>query len=69
MKNYREVMDFMEAHRRRPSKHYDEERNMHTWWKHQKQLLNAGRMPADRLVLFNRLLAAGEQYQHVNQYK
>lgn len=69
MKNYKETLEFMETHHRRPSKHYDEERNMHNWWKQQKKNLNAGRMPAERVMLFNQLLALGEQYHHVNQYK
>ena len=36
--NWKEVMDFMEANRRRPSKFIPEERGMRNWWKHQLYL-------------------------------
>ncbi|MBQ7062390.1 MAG: helicase associated domain-containing protein [Bacteroidales bacterium] len=65
---YEEIIEFMETNHRRPSKHYEEEREMHTWWKHQKKLLNAGKLPEKRIERFNHLLALGEQYRHVNQY-
>ena len=41
---YKEMMDFMEKNHRNPSKHYDEERNMHTFVKHCKKQLNAGQL-------------------------
>ena len=39
---WKEVMDFMETNKRRPSKFVDEERGMRNWWKHQQKLVNAG---------------------------
>lgn len=46
---YQEVIDFIEKNHRNPSKHYDEERNMHTFVKHCKKQLNAGQLKEDRL--------------------
>ena len=68
-KHWQEVMDFMEANHRRPSKHHQEECLMHNWWKHQKKLMNAGELKAERVELFKQLLALGEKYRHVNQYQ
>lgn len=65
---WKEVMDFMEANKRRPSKFVYEERGMRNWWKHQQKLLNAGELKPDRIERFNELLKLGERYKHVNQY-
>ena len=67
--NWKAVMDFMETNKRRPSKFVDEERGMRNWWKHQQKLVNAGELKSERMELFNKLLAVGEKYKHVNQYK
>ena len=66
--NWREVMNFMESNKRRPSKFIDEERGLRNWWKHQHKLMNAGELKAERIEKFNELLKLGEQYRHVNQY-
>lgn len=66
--NWREVMNFMESNKRRPSKFIDEERGLRNWWKHQQKLMNAGELKAERIEKFNELLKLGEQYRHVNQY-
>ena len=65
---YNEVMGFMEANKRRPSKFVDEERGMRNWWKHQQKLVNAGELKPERVEKFNELLKLGEKYKHVNQY-
>lgn len=67
--NWREVMDFMESNKRRPSKFIPEERGMRNWWKHQQKLVNAGELKEDRVELFKKLLQLGERYRHVNQYQ
>ena len=67
--HWKEVMDFMGDNRRKPSKHYEAERRMHTWCKQQKKLLNAGRLRADRVDRFRDLLGLAEKCRHVNQYK
>ena len=66
--NWQEIMDFMEAHKRRPSKYVPEEKLMHHWWKHQQKLLNAGELLPERVEMFKQLLEAGERYRHVNQW-
>lgn len=68
MANWKEVITFMEANKRRPSKFVDEERGMRNWWKHQQKLLNAGELKEDRVEMFNELLQLGEKYRHKNQY-
>lgn len=69
MKRYQEVVDFIESNHRNPSKHYDEERNMHTFIKHTKKRMNQGLLKAERMVLFENLLALCERYKRVNQYQ
>ena len=39
MARYRECLRFLEEEGRKPSKHYPEERNLRSWWKHNKKLL------------------------------
>lgn len=65
---WKDVMNFMEVNKRRPSKFVDEERGMRNWWKHQQKLLNAEELKPERLDLFKKLLEKGEIYKHVNQY-
>lgn len=67
--NWREVMDFMESNKRRPSKFIQEERGLRNWWKHQQKLVNAGELKEDRVELFKELLVLGEKYKRVNQYQ
>ena len=69
MSKWQEAVDFLETNQRRPSKFIPEERNMRSWWKHNKKLMNAGKLKAGRIELFQRLLELGEQYRHVNQYQ
>ncbi len=66
---WKEVMNFMEVNKRRPSKFVDEERGMRNWWKHQQKLVNAGELKEDRVELFKELLEVGEKYKHINQYQ
>lgn len=68
MAQWKEVIGFMEANKRRPSKFIDSERGLRNWWKHQQKLLNAGELKPDRIEKFNELLRIGEKYKHVNQY-
>lgn len=67
--NWHEVMTFMEANKRRPSKFIDSERGMRNWWKHQQKLMNAGGLKEDRVELFEKLLEMGEKFKRVNQYQ
>lgn len=59
----------MEENHRRPSKYASEEKAKVNWWKHQQKSLNAGVLKESRVDLFNKLLALGEKYRHLNQYQ
>ena len=69
MAKWKEVMNFMEANKRRPSKFVDEERGLRNWWKHQQKLVNAGELKEERIEKFSDLLELEEMYKHVNQWK
>lgn len=66
---WKEIMVFMEANKRRPSKFVDEERGMRNWWKHQQKLMNAGELRQERVEMFRELLEVGEKVRRVNQYQ
>ena len=66
---WQEAIDFLETNHRKPSKFVPEERNMRSWWKHNKKLLNAGELKPERVEMFKQLLELGEKYRHVNQYQ
>lgn len=68
-KRYEEVVGFIEANKRNPSKHRIEEHDMLNWLKANRKLMNAGKMKQERIKLFNELLALIEQYKRVNQYQ
>ena len=59
---WQEAIDFLETNHRKPSKFIPEERNLRSWWKHNKKLMNAGDLKPERLELFKQLLTLGEKY-------
>ena len=65
---YNEVMDFIRTNRRNPSKHRIEEHLMLNWMKHNRKLLNAGRMAPGRVEMFGKLVELWEESKRVNQY-
>lgn len=65
---YNEVKGFIEREHRNPSKHRIEEHLMLNIIKHNRKLLNAGKMKADRVEKFNELLGLSERYRRKNQY-
>ena len=65
---YEEVVRFIEANHRNPSKHRVEEHLMLNWVKQQRKLLKAGKLKEDRLGRFKELLALIEENKKVNQY-
>ena len=69
LSKYYEVMDFMETNHRNPSKHRFEEHQMLNFIKHNRKLLNAGKMKESRAEIFEKLLEIGEKYKRVNQYQ
>ena len=69
MTRYTEVKTFIEMNRRNPSKHDEEERGKYlNWIKHNRKLVNAGMLKAERVESFNQLLALMEENKRVNQY-
>ena len=69
IKRYEEVMSFIKANHRNPSKHRIEEHDMLNWCKANRKALNAGKMKAGRVEKFKELLAMTEQYRRKNQYE
>lgn len=66
---YNEVMDFMEMNHRNPSKHRLDEHQMLNFVKHNRKLMNAGKMKEERVEMFEELLEMVERYKRVNQYQ
>lgn len=66
---YKEVVDFIEANHRNPSRHRIEEHDMLNWLKANRKLMNAGELKKPRFSMFNELLALCEQYKRKNQYE
>ena len=63
-----EVMDFMKTNNRNPSKHRLEEHQMLNFIKHNRKLMNAGKMKYNRVDKFEKLMEIGEKYKRMNQY-
>ena len=66
---YEEVMEFIKTNKRNPSKHRLEEHDMLNWVKANRKLVNAGKMKAERVEMFMKLLALIEDNRRVNQYQ
>ena len=58
---YQEVIGFIETNRRNPSKHRVEEHDLLNWVKANRKTLNAGKMKAERVGRFSRLLELMEK--------
>ena len=69
MTRYREVKEYIELNHRNPSRHFVENRNLLSWMKQQRKLMNKGELKADRVEAFKELLVLSEQYKHKNQYE
>ena len=68
-KRYQDVMEFLEKNHRNPSRHRLEEHDMLNWLKANRKALNAGKMKAERVEKFRKLLEMTEQYKRKNQYE
>ena len=55
LQKWRKLMVFLGTYHRCPSKSIPEERNMRSWWKHNKKLLNVEEMKEGRVALFKKL--------------
>ena len=69
LNRYNEVMGFLEENHRNPSKYVAEDRDMLNWLKANRKTLNAGKMKADRVEKFRKLLEMTELYRRKNQYE
>jgi len=65
---YQEMIGFIIANHRNPSKHRIEEHDMLNWLKVNRKVLNAGRMKPERVERFKALLVLMEKYKRVNQH-
>lgn len=66
---YEEVVAFIKANKRNPSKHRIEEHDMLNWVKANRKAMNAGKMRSERVEAFGRLMALMEEYKRKNQYE
>ena len=67
---YNEVMEFVEANHRNPSRYNDAERGKYcNWLRHNRKLYNSGELKEERVEKFKVLLEKIEEYKRVNQYK
>ena len=65
---YDEVMGFLEENHRNPSKHRIEEHDLLNWLKANRKAMNAGRMKAERMEKFRKLMELTELYRRKNQW-
>ena len=69
MTRYQKMMSFLEENHRNPSKHRIEEHDHLNWLKANRKGMNAGKMKAERVEQFRKLLELTEQYRRKNQYE
>lgn len=70
MKRYEDVVGFINANHRNPSKYDDTERGLYyNWLRHNMKLFNSGGMKPERTARFKQLLELCESYMHKNQYQ
>ena len=68
-KRYEEATRFIEENKRNPSKHRIEEHDMLNWVKQQRKLVNAGKLKAERMEAFKRLMEIWEENKRKNQWE
>ena len=66
---YNEVKDFIVKNHRNPSRHNIEDHLMLNWVKHNRKLLNAGKMAPERAEMFGELIGLWEESKRKNQYQ
>lgn len=67
---YKEIVGFIKKNGRNPSRYDTEERGKYVnWLRHNRKLMNAGKMKPERVEMFQRLLALANENKHMNQYK
>ena len=66
--HYEEVVEFIQVHHRRPSKHRLEEHDMLNWIKYNKKQISKNKLSEERIEKFNTLLTMCREVQRINQY-
>ncbi len=66
---YQEVIGFIEANHRNPSRHRIEEHDHLNWLKANRKVMNAGNMKPERIEKFSKLLELTEKYKRKNQWE
>lgn len=66
---YNEVKEYIEVNHRNPSRHFVENRNLLSWVKQQRKLINASALKQDRVEAFKKLMELWEENKRVNQWK
>ena len=67
---YQEVVVFIQANKRNPSRYDDTERGRYcNWLKHQRKLYNSGEMKEERRAQFEKLLEMTERVRRKNQWE
>ena len=65
---FEEVLAFIKENGRNLSKYNLDERQLYTWVKHQRKVMNQGLMKPKREERFGKLLELCNKYKRVNQY-
>lgn len=68
LSKYNEVINFMEANRRNPSRHRLEEHDMLNWLKATRKKMKARELKEERVEKFEKLLELLGKNKRVNQY-
>lgn len=68
-KRYEEVVGFIKANKRNPSKYVADEKLMVHFLKRGRKMLNAGELAEPRLSQFMELLKLSNKYKRINQYQ
>ena len=66
---YNEAKRFLEENHRNPSKHRIEEHDLLNWLKANRKVMNAGKMKAERVEKFKKLLELTERFRRKNQWE
>ena len=69
LRKYEEVVAFIKANHRNPSRHRIEEHDMLNWLKANRKVMNKGEMKEERVERFRELMEMMERYRRKNQYE
>ena len=69
LRKYEEVVAFIKANHRNPSRHRIEEHDMLNWLKANRKVMNKGEMKAERVERFRELMELCEWNRRKNQWE